>query len=139
MCISMIENISIILTTVATIAAAIAAWFSFQVSKRSLAFQKNYAKSQQLFGELSRTIYEIETLQLLIPKPLDMSDDQHNSIEPLLTELKSELERFGIRNLIDYKSLKISSVESVFELAREFDSLGEALNVLENEKSNIFK
>ena len=135
----MIETTSVILTTMAAIAAAIAALFSFQVSKRSLDFQKNYTINQQLFSELNRTIYKIETLQLLIPKPLEMSDEEYNSIDPLLTKLKSELERFGARHIIDYKSLKISSIENMFDLVRDFESLGEALNVLENKKSNIFK
>jgi len=90
-------------------------------------------------SELSRVIYKIETLQLLIPRPLEMSDEEHESLEPLLSELKSELERFGVRNLVDYKNLKISSIENIFDFVREFDSLGEAFNVLKNEKSNIFK
>lgn len=137
--IKMFEITSLILTALATTAAAIAAWFSFQVARRSLEFQKNYAKNQNLINELNRAIYKIETLQMLIPKPLEMSDEDHESIDPLLTELKSELERFGNRNLIDYKELKISSIENMFDLVRDFDSLGEVLNILENEKSNVFR
>jgi hypothetical protein len=133
------EPISDILTAIATIAAAVAAWCSFQVSRRSLDFQKNYAKNQQLLGELSRAIYKIETLQWLIPKPLETSDEEYEGIEPLLADLKSELERFGVRGLIDYKSLKISSVRNIIDLVGVFDSLGEARNVLDSVKANIFK
>jgi len=135
----MFEITSLILTALATTAAAIAAWFSFQVARRSLDFQKNYAKNQNLISELNRAIYKIETLQILIPKPLESSDEEYDSIDPLLNELKSELERFGNKNIIDYKRLKISSVENMYDLVRNFDSLNEVINILEKEKSKIFK
>lgn len=50
----MIENTSLILTTAATIFAAIAAWCSYEVSKNSLDFKKNYTKNQNLINELNR-------------------------------------------------------------------------------------
>jgi len=64
----MIENTLLILTTTATIFAAIAAWCSYKVSKNSLNFQKNYAKNQKLIDEFNRIIYKAETLQMPIYK-----------------------------------------------------------------------
>ena len=46
--VNMIECTLLITTAVATFFAAIAAWFSFRVSKNSLEFQKKYAKNQNL-------------------------------------------------------------------------------------------
>jgi hypothetical protein len=134
----MIENTSLILTTVATIFAAIAAWCSYKVSKNSLDFQKNYAKNQNLINEINRIIYKAETLQILIPKPLDLSDDEFESIEPLLLELKSELERLNISKIVKYEALKISSVETMFDLAKDDSSLKEVINKLEEKKAGIF-
>jgi len=134
----MIENTSLTLTTAATIFAAIAAWCSYKVSKNSLDFQKNYTKNQNLINELNRIIYKAETLQILIPKPLDLSDTEFESIEPLLIELKSELERLSIREIVKYKDLKISSVESKFDLARDNSSLKEIIEKLEAKKAEIF-
>jgi len=134
----MIENTSLILTTTATIFAAIAAWCSYKVSKNSLDFQKNYAKNQSLINELNRIIYKAETLQILIPKPNDLSDDEFESIELLLHELKSELERLNIRRIVKYEELKISSVESKFDLARDNSSLKEVINKLEEKKAETF-
>lgn len=57
-----IENISLILTALATFFAAIATWYSYKVSQNSLDFQKNYAKNQNLINELNRIIYNAETL-----------------------------------------------------------------------------
>lgn len=134
----MIENISLILTTIATTFAAIAAWCSYEVSKNSLNFQKNYAKNQNLLNELNRIIYYAETLQILIPKPLELSDEEFESIEPLLFKLKSELERLNTREIIQCEDLKISSVESKFDLVRDYFSLKEVINILEEKKSEIF-
>lgn len=134
----MIENTSLILTAAATIFAAIAAWFSYQVSKNSLDFQKNYAKNQNLINELNRIIYKAETLQILIPKPLKLSDEEFESIEPLLLELKSELQRLNMHEIVKYEDLKISSVESKFDLAKDNSSLKEVINKLEAKKAEIF-
>jgi hypothetical protein len=134
----MIENTSLILTTAATIFAAIAAWCSYEVSKNSLDFQKKYAKNQNLINELNRIIYTAETLQILIPKPQELSDDEFESIEPLLIKLQSELERLNTREIIKYEDLKISLVKSKFDLVRDYSSLEELINKLEEKKSETF-
>jgi len=134
----MIENTSLILTTTATVFAAIAAWCSYKVSKNSLDFQKKYAKNQNLINELNRIIYTAETLQILIPKPLELSDTEFESIEPLLLDLKSGLERLDTREIIKYEDLKISSVETKFDLVRDYSSLKELINELEEKKSETF-
>lgn len=134
----MIENASLILTTVATTFAAIAAWCSYKVSKNSLNFQKNYAKNQNLVNDLNRIIYNAETLQILIPKPLEMSDEEFESIEPLFFKLKSELERLNIRGIINYKDLKISSLENKYDLMKNYSSLEEVINRLETKKAETF-
>lgn len=135
----MLENIALVLTTIATAFAAFAAWCSFEVSRRSLDFQKKYANNQNVLSEINRSIYKAETLQILIPKPLEMSDGEFNSIEPLLQELKSELERYNNRDIVDYQRLTISKINTVYELARDQESLNQVINSLENAKSKIFE
>ena len=134
----MIENTSLILTTSATIFAAIAAWCSYEVSKNSLDFQKKYAKNQNLINELNSIIYTVETLQILIPKPQKLSDDEFESIEPLLIKLQSELERLNTREIIKYEDLKISLVKNKFDLVRDYSSLKEVIIKLEEKKSETF-
>jgi hypothetical protein len=135
----MAENTSLILTAVATAFAAVAAWCSFEVARRSLEFQKTYAKNQDLINDLNRTIYKVETLQILILKPLEISDTEHESLEPLLNELKSSLERLNNRNIISYESLKIHSIENYFGLAKDHSCLDEVINELEKIKTEIYK
>ena len=134
-----IENISLILTALATFFAAIATWYSYKVSQNSLDFQKNYAKNQNLINELNRIIYNAETLQILIPKPLELSDEEFETIEPLLSKLKLELKHLGERNkLITYENLTISSVENKYDLARNNSSLEEIIQILEAKKAETF-
>lgn len=137
------EDTTSILAAIATIFAAFAAWCSFEVARRSLDFQKKYAKNQNLINELNRSIYKTETLQILLSKDFTdgdgISDTEYDSIEPLLKELQSELERFGNRSIVDYGKLKISSISNIPNLLRGYASLAEIINTLENEKSKIFE
>lgn len=135
----MSENAASILAAIATFFAAITAWCSFEVARRSLDFQKKYAKNQKLINEVNRTIYKSETLQILIPKPLEMTDEEFDSIEYLLKEMKSDLEMFNNRNLINYQELKISKIETKYELAKEFDSLQAVIDKLETINAEVFE
>lgn len=136
---NMIENTLLITTAASTIFAALAAWFSFMVSRSSLKFQKNYAKNQNLINELNRTIYKAETLQILIPKPLEMSATEYESLDPLLDELKSSLERLNNRSIVNYESLKIHSIKNHLGLAKDDSCLSEVISELEKIKGGIFK
>lgn len=135
----MSENAASILAAIATFFAAIAAWCSFEVARRSLDFQKKFAKNQKLINKVNRTIYKTETLQIFISEPFEMTDEEFDSIEYLLKELKSELERFNNRNLINYQELKISKIETMYELVKEFDSLKEVIDKLETINAEIFE
>lgn len=135
----MIENTLLIFTAIATFFAALAAWFSSMVSKNTLQFQKDYAKNQSLINELNRIIYKAETLLIRIPKPLELSDEEYESLDPLLNELKSLLERLSIRNMINYKNLKIYSINDHFGLAKDPSCLSEVINELEKIKDGVFK
>ena len=136
---NMIENILIITTAIATIFAALAAWFSFMVSRNSLKFQKGYAKNQNLINELNRTIYTAEALQILISKPHEISDNEYESLDTMLNELRSSLERLNNRSIIHYESLKIYSINSYLGLARDYSCLSEVINELEKIKDDVFK
>lgn len=134
----MTESFLPIVSTIATFAAALAAWASYQVSKNSLDFQKNYAKNQNLINDLNRIIFKVETLQILMPKPLDISDEEFESLDSLIEELKSELEGLGNRGIIKYNELKISTINTKYELSKNIDLLNEIIQVIENKKSKVF-
>lgn len=136
---NMIENTLLISTALATALAALAAWLSFKVSNNSLRFQKNFARNQSLINELNRVIYQAETLLILIPKPLEMSDSEYESLDPLLNELKSSLERLNIRSIVNYRNLKINSICNHLDLAKDNSCLNEIINELEKVKDGIFE
>lgn len=138
----MIENISLVLTTVATLSAAIAAWFSYRISKNSLNFQKNYAKNQSLVNELRSVSNKARTILSLISNPLDAPDNQFALIEPLFAELKANIQHFSNIGIIDYSSLKIKNVNSLGEMidqmAKNNAYLTEIIEVLERKVNEIF-
>ena len=137
--VNMIENTLLITTAVVTIFATIAAWCSFMVSSNLLKFQKDYAKNQNLINELNRAIYKAETLQILMPKPLEVSATELESLDPLLNELKHSLERLNNRSIINYESLNIYCINDHFGLAKDYSSLSEVISELESIKDSIFK
>ena len=68
-----------------------------------------------------------------------MSDSEYESLDPLLNELKSSLERLNNRSIVDYEKLKIYSIENHLGLAKNHSCLSEVLNELEKVKDEIFK
>ncbi len=145
MCIpeSMIELISISITAIATLCAAFAAWMSYQVSKNTLEFQKKYSKNQQLIGRLNIDISKLHTLKYLISNPLSIADEKFESIEPLLIELKAELQSLEEIGVFDYATSKISKVSSLSEMvdhmAKENNYITEVIKVLEKRVDDVFK
>lgn len=71
----MIENGSLVLTALATLFAAIAAWFSYLVSRNSLRFQKSYARNQGLINNLNSVITKVRVLRTLMEDPGGISDE----------------------------------------------------------------
>ena len=133
---NMIESTLLITTTAATVFAALAAWFSYTVSKNSLEFQKNYSKNQNLLNELNSTIKEALSLKLIMSSDANESNEETTS---LIIKLKSNLQHLSVTGIIDYQALKISSVENVYDLARENESLTEVIEELEKKYNEVFK
>ncbi|MCF6254510.1 MAG: hypothetical protein L3J38_07160, partial [Thiomicrorhabdus sp.] len=109
--VSMIENVLLIFTTIATAFAAFAAWFSYSVSRNTLKFQKNYAKNQNLLNELNSTLKEARALKLIMSSE---PNESNGEITSLIIKLKSMLQKLNEAGIIDYQALKLSSVEDVY-------------------------
>lgn len=139
----MTENIPVILTTIATLFAAISAWLSYRVSRNSLKFQKNYAKKQSLINELNSTINKARTIFTLMSAPLEAPDDQFALVEPLFAEFKTNLQHLSNIGVIDYRSLKIYKINSLGEMidqmAKKNSYLTEVIDVLERKINEIFE
>jgi hypothetical protein len=134
--INMVENISLVLTAFATFFAAVAAWCSYSVSKNSLKFQKNYALNQNLLNDLNCTIKEAFAIRLIMSSDPDESNDE---ITSLITNLKAKLLQLNEAGIIDFQTLKFSSVKNVYELTKEPASLTETINELKKKHSEVFK
>lgn len=140
---NMIENIPVVLNTAATLFAAIAAWFSFVVSKNSLKFQKNYAKNQNLINKLNITITKARTLQGLLGNITNISDSDVSSMEPLFFEIKAEVQHLDTIGEIEFRSLKLSSVDRfgvlIDQMSKKRNCLSEVIEILEQKVNNVFK
>lgn len=139
----MIENGSLVLTALATLFAAIAAWFSYLVSRNSLRFQKSYARNQGLINNLNSVITKVRVLRTLMEDPGGISDEQFQSIEPLFSEIKADLQNLNDIGVIDFSSMKISRITSFGEMidhmAKNNAYLSEVVDALEAALNDIFK
>jgi ribosomal protein S20 len=136
---SVIETTLLIVTALSTFFAALAAWLSYLVSKNNLDFQKGYVKNQRLIQNLNRTITIATNIKTLIHQnPLEMEEKEYENIEPLLTELKSELLHLSNTGVIDYENLQLYSISSMYDLARNKSSLNEVVQNLEISLNNKF-
>jgi len=145
MCVTedMIEIVFVGLTTAATLFAAVSAWMSYRTSDRSLNFQKNYAKNQQLIAQLNSTVSKLRTVKYLVSNTLSISDDQFGTIEPLFNEARLELEKLEEIGVFDYSSYRISKVTSLGEMVDQMPSensyITEVIQALEERIAHIFK
>lgn len=139
---NMIEITFIGLTAAATFFAAFSAWMSYRVSDRSLSFQKNYSKNQQLITKLNSIISKLRTVKHLTSNPLKISDEQFGTIEPLFLEARLELEKLEETGVFNYRSHKISEISSLREIIDQMSPentyITEVIQALETKIDEIF-
>lgn len=135
----MVETTLLLVTALSTFFAALAAWLSYRISKNNLKFQKEYAKNQSLIQSIHRTITIATNIKTLMHQdPLGMEDVEYENIEPLLKDLKSELLHLSNTGTINYEGLKLFSISTIYDLARNKPSLDEVIQELELCLNNIF-
>jgi len=81
-----------VLVTLATLAAAIAAWMSYLTSKQSFSFQKKLARNQNRLHILALTSSKLKSLKT-ITNLFEIPDEKFISLEPLFLEIKSDIQK----------------------------------------------
>lgn len=133
---SKMEIIFIALTTAATIAAAIAAWFSYNVSKKSLSFQKQVAKNQSIHAQLISIQNKIMKIRLNLNDIWGVSDEDFEALEPMFSDLKKEIETLNYQVSLDENICKLLRHSEVVKL--EDDELDQSIKAIQNTLSEIW-
>lgn len=131
------ELILIGVTAFATFLAAISAWFSYQVSKDSLKFQKVVAKNQSKTMQYNNVLIKLCSLSRLQKNPLASSDKKFESMDGLLTEVQKQLEELSNISELDLESLDINKCTSAAMLNGIV--LDQAIQEVETQLSNLWR
>ena len=106
-------------TTAATIAAAVAAWFSYNVSKQTLEFQKKAATSQILHTQLLSIQGKLLKIRLNLDDIYGSSDEDFKSLEPMFNEVKKEIDILNYQTSVNEKILELLNYSDVAMLTDE--------------------
>lgn len=90
-----LEILAACLSTIATVAAAVAAWKACSTAHRALDFEKRYAKNQYTLVQLNSTLGKLLKLKDLLSNPLGASDDEFLGVESLYHECQADLQRLA--------------------------------------------
>ncbi|ENO1148503.1 hypothetical protein ACA689_004353 [Vibrio vulnificus] len=79
------------LSAISTLAAAAAAWFSYQVSKDNFKFQKKVTNNQATSYQLNNVLELLIKLKVELKDIGSLSDDEFLMLEPQLQEIKKQI------------------------------------------------
>ena len=133
---SKMEIIFVALTTAATIAAAIAAWFSYSVSKKSLAFQKQVAKNQSIHAQLISIQNKIMKIRLNLNDIWGVSDEDFKDLEPMFSDVKKEIETLTYQVSLDENICELLHSSEVATLTD--DALNQSIKAIQKTLTEIW-
>lgn len=110
------ELLFIVLPAFSTLAAAVAAWFSFLTSKASLDFQKQFAKNRNLINRLELSITKLRTINSILSNTLSVSDELFTSTDFLMDEIIVELHAYIERGLLGKSDLNRDKLKNTVYL-----------------------
>ena len=108
-----------ILTVIAAGAAAVAAWFSYNVSQKTLQFQKDLATNQHVYIQLTSILNKLLKIRLLLNDIYGSPDEEFRSLEKTFNEIKKEIEALSYQITLDKDVLDLLNHSSVSTLVDE--------------------
>ncbi|MFH4517951.1 hypothetical protein WKI44_23130 [Vibrio alginolyticus] len=117
------------LSAISTLAAAAAAWFSYQVSKDNFKFQKKVTNNQATSYQLNNVLELLIRLKVELEDIGSLSDDEFLKLEPQLQEIKKQInvlahlvqlrpELIKLRNASDVAHLVDQELELAIEVIK---------------------
>ncbi|HHI4977226.1 TPA: hypothetical protein ACP5VG_004943 [Vibrio parahaemolyticus] len=82
-----VEGLFVALSAVSAFAAAVAACFSFKVSRDALTFQKQMASNQVVSVQLNSILSLLINIRLVLSDSWGVTDSEFSSLEPTFVEL----------------------------------------------------
>lgn len=85
------EDLFVTLSAISAFAAAVAAWFSFKVSKDALTFQKQLACNQVVSVQLNSILSLLINIRVVLSDIYGSTDSEFSSLESTFGELQKQI------------------------------------------------
>ncbi|EOX1815513.1 hypothetical protein ACPDXT_003401 [Vibrio cholerae] len=119
------------LSAISTLAAAAAAWFSYQVSKDNFKFQKKVTNNQATSYQFNHILVLIIKLKVELNDIEALSDDEFLMLEPKLQEIKKQINVLAHLVQLRPELIKLRDAKDVAHLVDQ--ELDLAIKVIKSE------
>ncbi|WP_200765809.1 hypothetical protein [Vibrio nigripulchritudo] len=108
-----LDDVFTALSAVSALAAAIAAGFSYKVSKDSLKFQKQLATNQTVSVQLNSVLNLVVGIKLVLPNISSASDEEFTNLDEQLVELKRQVAYLSQQAQLPTELIRLASKTGV--------------------------
>ncbi|MEJ3671284.1 hypothetical protein WFH35_03525 [Vibrio vulnificus] len=119
------------LSAISTLAAAAAAWFSYQVSKDNFKFQKKVTNNQATSYQFNHILVLLIKLKVELNDIEALSDDEFLMLEPKLQEIKKQINVLAHLVQLRPELIKLRDAKEVAHLVDQ--ELDLAIKVIKSE------
>ncbi|EOX4263349.1 hypothetical protein HPY09_15165 [Vibrio cholerae] len=119
------------LSAISTLAAAAAAWFSYQVSKDNFKFQKKVTNNQATSYQFNHILVLLIKLKVELNDIEALSDDEFLMLEPKLQEIKKQINVLAHLVQLRPELIKLRDAKDVAHLVDQ--ELDLAIKVIKSE------
>ncbi|HHI5025588.1 TPA: hypothetical protein ACP5VK_004705 [Vibrio parahaemolyticus] len=110
------DGLFVALSAISAFFAAVAAWFSFNVSRESLRFQKKLASNQVVSVQLNSVLSLLVNVRLVLSDVYGAQDAEFSSVESTFREFKKQIKSISYQTQLPPELLMLKEKTTVAQL-----------------------
>ncbi|EGR0671428.1 hypothetical protein U2G71_004205 [Vibrio vulnificus] len=110
------DDVFVALSAISAFFAAVAAWFSFKVSRESLRFQKKLASNQVVSVQLNSVLSLLINVRLVLSDVYGSPDEEFSSVESTFREFKKQIKAISYQTQLPPELLMLKEKTTVAQL-----------------------
>ncbi|CAI2295937.1 TPA: hypothetical protein ACN310_004487 [Vibrio parahaemolyticus] len=110
------DDLFVALSAISAFFAAVAAWFSFNVSRESLRFQKKLASNQVVSVQLNSVLSLLVNVRLVLSDVYGAQDAEFSSVESTFREFKKQIKSISYQTQLPPELLMLKEKTTVAQL-----------------------
>ncbi|ENM5723911.1 hypothetical protein [Vibrio mimicus] len=111
-----VEDLFVALSAISAFAAAVAAWFSFKVSRDSLTFQKKLASNQVVSVQLNSILSLLINIRLVLCDVYGSQGSEFSRIESTFEEFQKQIKSLSYQTQLPQELLILKDKTTVAQL-----------------------